>query len=151
MTRPARIAAALGLALAATAALGHSGVQDPEVKARMDAMGTLGDEVAVLGAMAKGEAAFDPDLVEAVLSDIEAEAVRIPARFESAATDPKSEALPVIWDDFEDFTRRSEALAEVAAGVAAEVGGEITSRADLGPVMRALGSACRDCHEVYRE
>jgi cytochrome c556 len=61
----------------------------------------------------------------------------------------ETEALPVIWDDFERFEelagnarRSAERLVEVAAG-----GDEAASRQALG----ALTDDCKACHERFRE
>ena len=90
--------------IAATAATAHEGVKDPAVMARMHAMSEIGDATKVLGQMAKGAAPFDATAAQSAADAIAREAARIPALFETRADDPKSEALPAIWERFEDFS-----------------------------------------------
>ena len=144
-----RATQALGLFLvaAATASLAHQDVQNPTVMARMDAMGTIGKNTKVLGVMAKGEVAFDANAARTAAGAIAKHAAQIPELFQDTASDPKSEALPVIWQSYSDFTAKADAL-EVAASVAAK---DIATPGDLGPALAAIGSACKSCHQTYRK
>ncbi len=135
------------LFMAATAALAHQGVKDPAVKARMVAMGDIAAAAKVLSDMAKGTAPFDMAEAQNAARRIAAEAERVPALFETPADDPKSEALPAIWDSFDAFTGISMEMKAAAEAAAAG----IASRDDLGPALRSIGAACRDCHEDFRE
>lgn len=129
------------------AALAHGGVQNKDVMARMEVMKTIGDEMKVIGAMAKGEAQFDAELVQATLIEIAAQSAQIKSMFETQATDPKSEALPNIWEDWETFAR----LADETEAVAERLAGTVMAAADIGPAMGQLGAACKACHSVYRK
>lgn len=137
---------ALALIVTGTAAFAHSGVKDPDVMKRMMGMSDLADQMKIIGTMAKGQAAFDADAVNAALSMIAEEASAIPALFENKATDPKSEALPAIWDNWDTFTARATELEELAGGLA----GTIQTEADLGPAMGQLGKSCGACHADFR-
>lgn len=143
-TRAALICLALS---AATALWAHSGVQNPTVMARMHAMMTIKDHIKLMSAMAKGEAPFDGTAARAAAAAIAAQSAEIPARFEAPETDPKSEALPVIWDEFDRFTQLAQDLGTTAAK-AAET---IQQRADLAPALADIGGACRACHRDYRK
>ena len=90
---------------------------------------------------------FDADAARAALLNISREASQIPALFETAATDPKSEALPVIWDEFDSFTSRASELESLTRGLA----GSVTTEADLRLVIQQLGKACGACHSDFRE
>ena len=132
---------------AATIAIAHTGVEDEEVLARMDDMKAMGDATKTLGLMAKGEAPFDAKTARSAATRIAEEAARTPALFESAATDPQSEALPAIWDNWADFTEKADALETVASGLATDIDSIDTLRAGMGD----LGQACKACHSEYRE
>lgn len=136
-----------GVMVLATAALAHQGVQNATVKARMDGMSTIGANMKTLGGMAKGQVAFDAGQAQAAAKAVAQEAARIPSLFEAQETDPKSEALPVIWAEFDRFTAIAADL-EMAATTAA---GALTGPEDLGPALQAIGSQCSACHKVYRE
>ena len=130
-----------------TAAFAHQNVADPTVKARMDNMSSISSAMKSLGEMAKGTAAFDPQKLRDAAATIADFAGRIPLRFETEATDPTSEARPVIWDEFGDFTRKATTLEALALEIAAS---DITE-SDLRSTIAELGAACKACHSVYRE
>ena len=131
----------------ATIALAHAGVANTTVKARMMAMTTIVENMRTLGGMATGALVFDLEQAKAALSDIESTAKTVPALFESDEMHPKSEALPVIWTNFADFTAKSQALEDAAAQALASFSG----KDDLVPSMRALGGTCKSCHSTYRK
>lgn len=132
---------------AASLAIAHTGVEDKDVMARMEGMKAMGDATKTLGQMVKGAAPFDAQAARAAAARIAEEAARTPALFESAATDPQSEALPAIWDNWTDFTGKSDALEGVASGLATDIDSIDALRAGLGEI----GQACKACHSEYRE
>ena len=135
------------LTLVAVAAFAHSGVKNPAVMKRMNAMSAVGDATKVLGEMAKGATAFDAAAADAALAVIAAKAAEVPALFEAAETDPKSEALPAIWEDYGDFTAKAKAM-EVAAQAAQ---GTLVAQADVRGALAAVGETCKGCHKSYRK
>jgi len=132
---------------AGTLAFAHAGVKNAAVLARMEAMKSIGDATGTLGKMAKGSMAFDATAARAAAATIATEAGRTPALFKAQETDPKSEALPAIWERFDDFTAKSATLQTVAAGLSES----INSLDDLRAGMGQLGAACKSCHADYRE
>lgn len=138
------IMAGVGIFVAG-AALAHSGVMNPTVMARMDAMQEMAQNTKILGEMAKGKQDFDPALAQRSLARISQLAGETPALFRENATDPKSEALPAIWENFDDFSGKAQGLQEIAAGLS------IAAERDLRPALAELGGACKACHGRYRE
>lgn len=140
--------AATALALAVgTMALAHTGVQNPAVMERMEAMKSIGESMEVIGTMAKGERPFDADAADAAARAIARHAAETPALFEAREDDPESEALPAIWEDFDDFTEKALELEATAR----EVAGSVETQADLREAVATLGAACKACHSEYRE
>ena len=135
---------ALTLGFAATAAIAHVGVKDPQVMARMHGMKTMAGDLKTLGQMAKGVIPFDDAKARAALAALQDETNQIPALFAPEAKDPKSEALPAIWTDPAGFAART---AEMTAVLAAT---RVTSPEEIAASMRAIGAACSACHEDYR-
>lgn len=135
------------LAVTAASALAHSGVQDPAVLARMDAMKSIGDSMKVIGNMAKGQTSFDADSAQQAAAEIARHAARTTDLFEARAQDPKSEAKPSIWDQFDDFSAKASDL-EIAAETARA---DLSSADGLVPAVQRLGAACKACHDLYRE
>ncbi|MEY8841088.1 cytochrome c, partial [Cribrihabitans sp. XS_ASV171] len=117
------------------------------VLARMKAMEDLRQDLAILGDMAKGKAAFDAATARAAARSLSHEAARIVPLFATPAQDPKSEALPVIWERFEDFSEKAQASVD-AASTAAE---RLTKAQSLRPALARIGKTCRNCHESYRK
>ena len=133
--------------LAATAVAAHQGVQNPTVKARMDNMSAIAENVKTLGSMAKGQTTFDQASARDAALAIATHAVETTTLFQDPATDPKSEARAEIWENFEDFTAKADELEMVARPLS----NSISVKADLGVAMRDLGATCKSCHADYRK
>lgn len=141
-----KLAISLGLStFVATAALAHQGVKNEAVMARMMLMEKIGKATKTLGEMAKGETEFNSETANAAARRIAEHAVDIGPLFEARESDPKSEALPAIWENYNDFTAKADELARVATEI------DVESRADLRNAMKELGGTCRSCHADYRE
>lgn len=136
--------AAFALICVAGAALAHGGVKNAAVKARMDLMVGVKEATAVLGGMAKGSLAFDAAQAETARAALEEYASQIAPLFRAEESDPKSEALPSIWTDWEGFTRAAEAMQIAASDMDASNMDGV--RAGLG----AIGRSCKACHQDYR-
>ena len=135
------------LAVIALGAFAHSGVKNPVVMTRMNAMSDVAAAMKVMGDMAKGQTAFDAAAVDQALGVIVAKAADVPTLFEAEAQDPKSEALPAIWQNFPDFSAKAADMGDAAAAVR----GKAQSAADLGAALQALGATCKACHKPYRK
>lgn len=128
-------------------AIAHTGVSNPDVLARMELMKQTQESTKVLGAMAKGERTFDASLARAAAAEIARHANETPDLFRAQEMDAKSEALPAIWENFDDFIRKSKDLGAVALALSTSLETEADLRAGLGQI----GAACKACHESYRK
>lgn len=137
----------LALAMASTAAIAHSDVKDPNVQKRMAGMKEMAAQMKTLGAMSKGQSAFDASAANAALDAISTQATSIPALFEVEANDPQSEALPRIWTDHVTFINHAARLNETAETLT----GTVQQKNDLGRAIKQLGQSCRGCHETFKE
>lgn len=135
------------LGFGATAAFAHSGVQNPAVMARMNGMSAIAENVKVLGTMAKGQIAFDAASAQQAAAAIARHSEASVALFTPLETDPKSEARSVIWDDFEDFSRKAVALQTLAE----ELSVSLRTIEDVRGAMSPLGATCTACHTLYRD
>jgi cytochrome c556 len=133
------------LIASAGVAWAHEGVKNPVVMARMDGMSEMGSATRVLGEMARGETGFDASAAEAARARIVTQAERTPGLFEAREDDPKSEAKPAIWENFDDFVAKSDAMVAVARAA------DVSSLDALRSSVREIGRACGACHEPYRE
>lgn len=59
-----------------------------------------------------------------------------------------SEALPVIWEEPEEFAAAIEKIKEASAGLVTAAESGDTER--IGSAFRELGGACRGCHDRFR-
>ncbi|MBO9450281.1 cytochrome c [Tropicibacter sp. R16_0] len=142
-----RSLATAALALAATAVFAHQGVQNPAVMARMHSMMGLDKDLKLMISMAKGEIAMDASAAQAAALRIQRGTPQISPLFQAPETDPKSEALPAIWDEFDTFT----ALARDLEKAAAKAAPTIQDRPTLAQATAYIGGACRACHKRYRQ
>lgn len=134
----------VGLIAASGVALAKEGVQDPTVKARMDMMGSNGQNTKILSDMAGDKAAFDADAAAAAKAALMANAADIPAKFEAEADDPVSEARPDIWMNWESFTAKAKDLENAAAAL------DVATLDSLKAGMGAIGGACKSCHTDFK-
>jgi cytochrome c556 len=105
-----------------------------------------------LVAMARGEAEYDADVAALRAGNIVAytSANVLPYFPEGSSSDDlaESRALPIIWENVDDFGAKFAATHEAAqAVVAAAPNGQEAFAAAFG----ALGQACGSCHETYRK
>ena len=128
---------------AAGAALAHQGASGV-VKARMDGMGVQQTAMKTLGAMARGQADFDAETAAAAFVTVAEAGRHVPAQFEVQDLSAPSEALPAIWENWDDFVAKSEAMVRAADVAPADL-------AELRAGLGAVGQTCSACHEVYRE
>ncbi|WP_158585670.1 c-type cytochrome [Pseudooceanicola sediminis] len=126
------------------AALANAEVSNPAVKDRMDLMGTIRGSFAVLGGMAQGKVDFDADKATSAQATLVEAAAKIPAKFEPNEADPESEALPAIWENWDDFVDHAAALETAAAAL--DPSSLETVKAGVGKI----GASCGGCHQTYR-
>ena len=128
-------------------AFAHSGVKDKNVKERMMVMKEMANTTKIIGQMLKKKTPFDANEAKLALERLSSLSLETPKAFKINASDPKSEARPAIWDEFDEFTRLSKDLAETSLLLA----GSIDSIDDLRPALKGVSSGCKACHSHYRE
>ena len=128
-------------------AFAHSGVKDQNVKERMMVMKAMADNTKVIGQMWKRKTQFDANEAKSALERLSSLSLKTPKVFTVNATDPKSEAKPAIWDEFDEFTKISLELAETSIVLA----NSIENIEDLRPALKRISSGCKSCHSKYRE
>lgn len=120
--------AAIGVAGVSWSHGGATGI----VKERMDLMGSIGDSMKELVSIFKGEVPYDAATVERAASAIRdhASGASIERLFPEGSLDKPTEALPAIWEHWEEFTGLAEqvevysdALAKAAGNPRGNVGG----------------------------
>ena len=116
-------------------------------KYRSALMKAVGGQMASMGASLKGQV-FTENLklhasAMADLADI------VPLVFPKGSGSDKSEALPVIWENPEEFKQRVDDFVSAAKQLE-----KIASSGDMkafGGGIQKLGKTCKGCHDNFRE
>lgn len=148
-----------GIVVIAGQALAHTGAMGI-VKERMDGMSILGDHAKSVGDMLKGKASFDIVAVEEAAQAFVTHGEKIPSLFpdtEQSREGMATEALPAIWDNWDDFvalaekfTNDSQALLTVASNLASGTQSvDDQSKAVRSPFFKTAKN-CSACHERFR-
>ena len=136
------------IAIAASSiAFAHTGVKDQNVKERMMLMKAMADNTKLIGQMLKKQTPFELNEVKLALEQLSSLSLQTPTVFVVNATDPKSEAKQNIWDEFDEFTKLSNDLAQSTS----ELAMLIQDIDDLRPTLMKVSEGCKACHSKYRE
>ena len=154
-TRPIVMTIAAGLLLSTSISAQEApSPQDQAVTAtenRQAVFKLLGVNIGPIVGMARGAVEFDAALAERNARRIAMLAPMIPERFAAMDTrefDVETEALPVIWDNLDDFGAKASALVDAANAFADTAAGG--DQAETLGGLRNLGGACGNCHDSYR-
>ena len=101
-------------------------------------------EFSVLARMSREKIEFDENLAESARLNLLKLAASTPAIFEDDDLPINSEALPAIWENWDDFVSKSEDLEFVLEGV------DTSTLTDLRSSLGNVGAACGSCHQKYR-
>jgi cytochrome c556 len=139
--RPARLFLIL-IALAVTA---NAGATEDIAKERNELMKGVRDATKPVGAMLKGEMAFDAAKVQESLAVYTDASQRldelVPAGSEGG------EAAPAVWEDPDGFAATLQKWSDaITAAVEANPQDLATAKPVLGPVL----NSCKGCHDSYR-
>lgn len=129
-------------------AFAHSGATGI-VKQRMELMKSIADQMKTIGKMIKGEENFDAQQVAKAAEMIVSHSEQVPEMFPEGSNEAPSEALPVIWQDWETFLQLSADMKQHASDLlsAAENAVDVSG---IRPQFAAVGKTCSACHEDFR-
>ena len=135
--------AIVAMVLSGAAIPAHS-VENPVVQKRMDLMKEIKSAIGVLGGMAKGTIAFDVVAATAAQTTLIEQSELVATTFEANETDPKSEALPSIWENWDTFVEMADDLTFAAEGL------DVTSLDGVRGGLGNIGASCGACHKKFR-
>lgn len=121
------------------------------VNARKSVVRLFGFNMAAINGMARGTVPFDAAIAERNARRIAALAPMLSEAFASMDTRPYSVetgALPIVWDRFDEFQQKTDALIE-GANTFADIAARGNQQEIMGAV-RAFGANCGGCHDVFR-
>lgn len=127
----------------------HSGATGV-MKERMDLMKGMADSMKVMGAIFKGETAFDPAVVVENAGFLVEHAPTIPDLTPEGSNDHPSEALPAIWQAWDDYVADSDALVKEGAKLV-EIVNNGADQAAASAQYVELGKTCGTCHDRFRK
>ena len=133
----------IAIAIAAAAIHAHT-VENPAVQKRMNVMKEIKGAIGVLGGMAKGAIAFDAAAAVAAQNTLIEQSGMVAATFEANETDPKSEALPAIWENWDTFVDMADDLTFAAEGL------DASSLDGVRGGLGNIGASCGACHKKFR-
>jgi cytochrome c556 len=120
---------------------------EAEFKYRQGVMRTVGGHMSSLSAILRGQVYSDNLGFHAKgMADL---AKIVPNVFPKGSGVAKSEALPEIWENPDDFKAAIDKFVEAANGMSAAANDG--DKVAIGPAMNALGQACKGCHDNFRE
>lgn len=135
------------IALSLATATGPMAQNIETIKHRKDLLGEMGDAAKKPGKMMKQEIPFDEAAVQSALDVIINNASKLPELFpEDSKEGGKTEALPKIWENKQDFVGRYEKLVADAKSAKANVGDEF----DFMETWPKVAGNCGGCHKKYR-
>lgn len=143
------IALMTSLGAVASMAYAHSGATGI-VKERMDMMKGMGDAMKAMGPMFKGEAPFDAAVVAEKAAHLAEHARKIPEMTPEGSMDHPSEALPIIWEDWDGYVESAEKLAKEGAALH-EIASNGADQTAAREKFLAVSKTCGGCHDKFRK
>ena len=112
-------------------------------------MGEIGKAMKAIGQMIKGEVAFDAEKAKAAALEIYGHASHIPDMFPEGSTEKPSEALPAIWEDWDEFVAISDQM-KTDAKALSDIAGNASEASVIKAQFGMVGKSCGSCHEKFR-
>ncbi|CUS48659.1 MAG: cytochrome c' [Idiomarinaceae bacterium HL-53] len=124
--------------------------ENEAVEYRQQALALIRDNFGIMAAMVRNEMPYDAAMFEA-----RAEALSHLSYIPwdgftgvGANVTTNSDALPAIWEDWDDFAEKSQALIDASQNLAeAAQSGDMS---EIRPAFMATARTCQQCHEGYR-
>ncbi|WP_120499377.1 cytochrome c [Roseovarius sp. EL26] len=126
-------------------AFAHSDVENPMVYDRIHAMEDMEKDRVTLSDMVQGRRGFDALAAEQARARLIRNSNAIQSLFKSPQMDPKTTALPLIWDRWPEFKAKAKTMQRAAKRL------DVSSQTAVQSGLRELQAACQACHQVYRQ
>lgn len=145
---------ALGLLMAAPAVL-IADDEDDDLPAgpihdRHWLMESMGDEAEdIKEAFSIGAEGFDTEIIQRSANIIAQNAHRMPSLFPKGSTDPKSKALPAIWENWDKFVQLAKDLETSAQSLSMAAASEDDE--NLQEKAKKVFANCKSCHDQFRK
>lgn len=111
-------------------------------------MKDMGEHMKALSFMVNGRSPYNADRVRSAADRIAEHAGRVTKLFPAGSLKHPSEALPAIWNNWDEFARLATDLAAAARKLNGTAGQGV-ERAK--PHVAEVGGACSSCHKKFRK
>jgi cytochrome c556 len=140
---------AVMLAVSVALAFAHGGATGI-VKKRMEAMEEISASMKQIGQMLRGQKPFDASEIVGAAGIIEGHSGdNLTRQFPSESLMPPTEASPLIWEKWEQFSGTANDMETAAMSVADAVQGG-ADRDQIATAFGRLAQTCKTCHETFR-
>jgi cytochrome c556 len=131
-----------------TTVLAHEGATGI-VKERMDSMKVMGDASKAIVDMIRGKTTYSDEAVAEYAATINQHSKYITDHYPPGSLQDVSEALPVIWERWDEFEKLAQQLESSSAALieTAQNSDQKAVRAQFAKVAKS----CKGCHEDYRQ
>lgn len=150
-----RVCLAVGLLLSIAAPVPadqheHDDLPAGPIRDRHALMEGIGEQAETINdAIKAGATGGQVAAIENAANALAADARKIPGRFPKGSTDPKSRALPVIWEHWSTFEKGAAELDTQASALAVAAASGDTK--NLKAKARQVFSVCKSCHDQFRK
>lgn len=121
------------------------------IRERHEMMEEMGDQAENINEAFNvgGGEGFDTEMIQRAAGVIAMQAHKIPDLFPKGSTDPKSRALPAIWDNWDQFVQMSKDLEKAAQSLSLAAASEDDE--DDREKANKMFAACKTCHDKFRK
>lgn len=121
------------------------------IKDRHELMEEIGDQAENINDAfdVGGGEGFDTSIIQRAGTVIAMKAHKIPDLFPKGSMDPKSRALPAIWEKWDDFVKLAKQLEDQAQNLSAAAGAEDDE--NLREKSKKMFGTCKSCHDQFRK
>lgn len=91
---------------------------------------------------------FDLGIIQRAAQALALSAHQIPSLFPKGSTDPKSRALPAIWDNWDKFVQLANQLEQQATSLSNAAGSGDDE--NLKAKSQKMFATCKSCHDQFR-
>jgi cytochrome c556 len=127
----------------------HSGATGV-VKQRMDVMSDMADAMKAMASVVKGKQEFNREIFIQGGELIAGHSNMLPELFPEGSIQGSSEALPAIWQQWDDFVSLNDG-AKANAEKMVKMAQEGSELRPLTKQFIKLGGSCKACHKDYRK
>lgn len=144
-----RLALAMLCLTATPAALSHLVKEQPMQSYRQSYYAMIGMNFGIIYRMVKGDVPWNEEILLERSSDLAALTnVDVLRAFRQGSEEGTTRAKPEIWENFEDYTIKSQNLRVASEALLKAAGAK--GRKSIGAATRETATACKSCHDEYK-